>query len=549
MSQQAKRELLMQVTARYREAERREKAKILDEFVAVTGYARKYAIRVLGHPPDNVAQKQSRKRERQYGEAVQAALEVAWQAANGICAKRLVPFLPSLVKSLERHGHLQLTGEVRSQLLAISPATADRLLAAVRQRGRPQGMTTTSKGKWLKHQVPVRTFADWNEMEPGFLEADLVAHCGTTMAGSFLWSFVLTDIATGWTECLALRQRSQSAIIDGIERVRQWLPFALLGFDTDNGGEFLNHEVVAYCEREEISFTRGRAYKKNDQCFVEQKNGSIVRQLIGYDRYEGEIAYRQLVELYRAIRLYVNFFQPSMKLLKKQRQANKVQRTYASAQTPFQRLLDSNRLPTEKAAHLSQLFERLDPVRLRQQIEMLQDALWRHAVVENSTVETGTPGALSVARRSFDLDACLPLATKEAQLPTGQPTASTVSMPNTPPNRKYRRQPKEPKPRSWRTRADPFEKVSADLYQWFLEKPERTAKSLLQQLQKQSPNCFPDNLLRTLQRRVNIWRTQIVLEFDTQLTIENASLMTHPLPAPLQAIAVGQLCAESGTHD
>lgn len=533
MSHQAKRELLVQVAMRYREAGRREKAVMLDEFVAVTGYARKYAIRLLSEPPVTVSQPIKRKRERKYGEAVQAALAVAWQATNGICAKRLVPFLPELVEALERHGHLQLSAEVRTQLLTISPATADRILAKVRKGERPRGLTATSTGKLLKHQVPVRTFADWNETQPGFFEADLVAHCGVSMAGSFLWSFVLTDIATGWTECMALRQRSQAAVIDALGRVRQWLPFALLGFDTDNGGEFLNHEVVAYCEREEITFTRGRAYKKNDQCFVEQKNGSIVRQLVGYDRYEGEVAYRQLMELYRAVRLYVNFFQPSMKLVAKQRAGSKTQRTYAAAQTPFQRLVGTGILPPEQVTHLTHLFQSLDPVRLRQQIETLQDALWRHAIVEAKPTAAEPPGMDLAPPLPFDLAACLPTSVSVKNAAAGQ--ASLVAAPGQ--KRKYRRQDKEAKPRTWRTRIDPFAQVNAELYQWFLAAPESTAKALLQRLQAQNPDSYPNHLLRTLQRRVLIWRRQVVLEFDTQFT-QQESLLASMLPAPLRAIPV-----------
>lgn len=260
----------------------------------------------------------------------------------------------------------------------------------------------------LKHQVPVRTFADWNETQPGFFEVDVVAHCGTNAEGMFLWSLVLTDVATGWTECLALRHRSQDAVIDALDVIRQLLPFPLLGFDSDNGGEFLNYGVLAYCKREGITFTRGRAYKKNDQCFVEQKNGSIVRQLVGYDRYEGEVAYRQLAELYRAARLYVNFFQPSMKLVTKQREGSKVQRKYDAAQTPFQRLVSSGILAEERVQHLTRVFHALDPVRLLQQIQALQDALWRHVVPESplTTAHSNLPATAHHVR--FDVSACLP---------------------------------------------------------------------------------------------------------------------------------------------
>ncbi len=286
MSFQAKRELLAQTAARYQAVNRTQRTTILDEFIAATGYTRKYAIRVLRHPPP-VAAAISRPRAPRYGPAVQSALQVAWEAANGICGKRLVPFLPELVPALERHGHLALTDEVRAQLLTLSAATADRFLARARRAAGPRGITTTKPGALLKRQVPLRTFAGWDDAAPGCVEADLVAHCGPQASGAFLHTLVLTDVATGWTACLPLLTRSHDAVIAALDRVRQLLPFPLVGLDTDNGPEFLNDELLAYCERERITFTRGRAYRKNDQCFVEQENGVIVRQLVGYDRCAG----------------------------------------------------------------------------------------------------------------------------------------------------------------------------------------------------------------------------------------------------------------------
>jgi len=339
----SKRELLVRVAPRYQTVTPQQKSVILDEFVAATGYARKYAIRPLAHPVI-LPLPLTRPRERFYGADVQDALVVAWVAANRICAKRLVPFLPELVPSLERHGHLSLSDAVREQLLALSPATADRILRPYRERDAPHGMTTTRRGSLLKQQVPVRTFTGWDDVVPGFFEADLVAHCGTWAEGSFLNTLTLTDVATGWTECLPLLYRSQQTVIQALDYARLLLPMPLLGLDTDNGSEFLNTELLAYCEREQITFTRGRVAKKNDQCGcplgrIEQKNGAIVRQLVGYDRFEGEHAYRQLAELYRAVRLYVNFFQPSMKLRIKEREGGHLRRRYDPAKTPFQRLL------------------------------------------------------------------------------------------------------------------------------------------------------------------------------------------------------------------
>ncbi len=361
MSIEGRRELLARIVPRYRDAGRAQRAVMLDEFVAATGYERKYAIRLLGNPPPPSLRVQ-RSRSRRYGPEVQQALVVAWDATNRVCAKRLVPFLGELVPILEDRVHLVLTEDGRRDLLRVSAATADRILGAIRRKERPHGTSTTKRGPLLKKQVPVRTFADWADTEPGFFECDLVAHNGGIVRDAFLYTLTLTDIATGWTECLPLPYRTQAAVIQGLERAQMLLPFPLLGIDTDNGSEFLNAELLAYCEREAITFTRGRAYKKNDQCFVEQKNGAVVRQFVGYDRFSGEHAYRQLTELYRALRLYVNFFQPSMKLAAKQRDGSHVTRRFDAAQTPFQRLLASGALEASVDRRLARVYGALDPV-------------------------------------------------------------------------------------------------------------------------------------------------------------------------------------------
>jgi len=308
MSFQAKRELLLQTGQRYRTADSPMKTTILDEFVLATGYDRKYAIRLLNCPLPPPVAAIRRPRARRYGPTIQEALLVAWTAANCICAKRLIPFLPELVPLLERHGHLTLSPETRANLLRVSPATADRLLRKSRQPSVGKGISTTKAGTLLKKQIPMRTFTEWEETSIGFFEIDLVAHCGSNIAGTFLWTLVMTDVASGWTECYALPQRSGAGVVQAVCHLQRLLPFPILGLDTDNGSEFINEHLMAFCIANKITFTRGRAHRKNDQCFVEQKNGQIVRQIVGYDRYDGPLALRQLTELYRAVRLYVNFY-------------------------------------------------------------------------------------------------------------------------------------------------------------------------------------------------------------------------------------------------
>ncbi|HEX6483101.1 MAG TPA: transposase family protein [Ktedonobacteraceae bacterium] len=197
-----------------------------------------------------------RPRPHYYGPEVQHALFLVWHAANRICAKRLMPFLPILIEALERHEHLQIPEECRRQLLAMSAATADRLLSSQRKQGQ-RGLSTTRAGTLLKQQIPIRTFQEWNEARPGFVEADLVAHCGIDIEGGYLYTLTLTDVATGWTECLPLLYRSQETVLAALQQARLLFPFPILGIDTDNGGEFINESLIAYCEKEHITFTRG----------------------------------------------------------------------------------------------------------------------------------------------------------------------------------------------------------------------------------------------------------------------------------------------------
>ncbi len=522
MSFLAKRELLARVAPRYQSAPPSQKSVILDEFVAVTGYARKYAIRLLAHPVP-VPMPLTRPRERFYGHAVQDALVIAWMAANRICAKRLVPFLPELVPALERHGHLTLPDPVRVQLLALSPATADRILRPYRERDAPHGMTTTRRGLLIKQQVPVRTFTGWDDVRPGFFEADLVAHCGPWAEGAFLQTLVLTDVATGWTECLALLHRSQHMVIQALDRARILLPMPLLGLDTDNGGEFLNTDLLAYCEREQITFTRGRVAKKNDQCFVEQKNGAIVRQLVGYDRFEGEHAYRQLAELYRAVRLYVNFFQPSMKLRLKEREGGKLRRRYDPAKTPFQRLLAPEVLSTDDRVRLTAIAQALDPVQLLRQIEQLQDALWQHALTQlpASAPERIRPTSRDTPTVHFTLEASANSETTAQREPER--------------GRKNRRTKGVKGPRLYRTRPDPFADVWHEVETELMAHPERTAKAAFENLQHRYPGVFPATQLRTLQRRVQEWRMRTILTFDDRWLAEEV-LVRESVPLPLRAI-------------
>jgi len=538
MSFHAKRELLATVVPRYREGNKKIKSTILNEFISSTGYSRKYAIRLLLSPVPPVIKKIKRPRSRFYDQAVQEALKVAWAASNFIASKRLAPFLKDLVPSLERHGHLKLTEETRSQLISISPATIDRILKPVRSSG--YGISTTKPGKLLKHQIPIRTFADWEDEEPGFFEADLVAHCGWSMEGSFLHTLVLTDVSTGWVECLALLHRSGASVIHGLEKARKLIPFPILGIDTDNGSEFINSDLIDYCEKNKITFTRGRAYKKNDQCYVEQKNGAVVRQIVGYDRFEGQHAYKQLSELYRAVRLYVNFFQPSMKLKKKSRDSGKIKKIYYPAQTPFQRLKHTEIAKNKIMDKFDLINHALDPVRLLKQIQVLQDALWQHVVLAKQT----SPFNDAATKKVYDLKFQPPIG--------GSPQESSVKINDEnlikseiKKRRQYRKTKKPRVKHWWRTHKDPFEDVWSEVCKWLENNPERTATSILLDLQKKYPEEYTKGQLRTLQRRVKVWRKNAIITYDDAMLKEDSTIESTSA-WDLKAVTI---CASKGKKE
>jgi hypothetical protein len=257
---QARRALLRQVAPAYHDASASHKQHILERFVSATGYARKYAARLLNHPEEVLPSTMIP--HHRYGLEVEQALVLAWKTLNQICAKRLVPSLPSIIASLKQFGHLQLSEEHRSLLLSMSVATADRILRAYRYTNR-RGLSATKAGSLLKQQIPIRTFAQWDEAQPGFLEADLVAHCGGRLQGGCLYTLTLTDVATSWTECLPLLHKGREVVLATLHRARTLFPFPILGIDTDNGGEFINKEVAAYCKREQITFTQRRGKKRD----------------------------------------------------------------------------------------------------------------------------------------------------------------------------------------------------------------------------------------------------------------------------------------------
>jgi hypothetical protein len=262
----------------------------------------------------------------------------------------------------------------------------DRLLAPYRQVGGRKSPSTTRPGDLLKNSIPIRTFADWQEGQPGFLEIDLVAHCGENVAGFYLNTLCTVDVASGWLECAPVWGKSQIKVRQAIQRINQRLPMPLLGLDSDNGSEFINQYLNNYCQQKQITFTRSRSYKKNDSCYVEQKNGNIVRRLVGYERYSSKAAYQCLDRLYYLVRLHVNFFQPTMKLISKTWHGARVHKVYETAQTPYQRLLRLKVLKESRQKELAAIYNGLNPIRLLKQINENLEQLWKLADRSGSSV-------------------------------------------------------------------------------------------------------------------------------------------------------------------
>ena len=377
MTQESAWEYAAEERGAYLRADRKEKRRILDAFCRVTHYHRKSAIRLWRHPPKEQGKRRGRRRE--YGGEVAVALQVAWEASDGICSKRLAPFLPELVPLLERHGELALSAQTRAQLLRISASTIDRLLARYRGRGGRRGRSTTQPTSALQKLIPVRSYAQKWSSRPGEIEVDLVAHCGRSTEGFYLYTLVAVELTTGWTECVPLWGKSQSRVGAGVERVRRRMPFKIISLHSDNGSEFINQSLYAYCHREGIAFSRSRASNKNDQAHVEQRNWSAVRRVVGYERYTSHAAQQQLDRLYELLREHMNFFQPMRKLIPGERVDGKVHKRYDTAQTPYQRLLRQGVLDDQERQRLAERYQSLNPVKLRTQIDETLRLLWQMA--------------------------------------------------------------------------------------------------------------------------------------------------------------------------
>jgi len=378
VTERARREYADVLRPRYQQADKRERGKILDEYCRTTGCHRKAAIRRLraarrrstrppGRPP--------RYASRELG----PVLERAWLASDQLSGKLLVPILPALLTALETHHGQRIAPAVRTGLTAASAATLDRLLRPLRRRRPRQPRRIAPALSSVRAQVPLRTWSEWTDVAPGALQGDLVLHCGESTEGLYVTTLVAVDVATTWTELQAIWGLHQQRVTGGIEHLHQRLPFPLREWHSDNGSEFINACLLGWCQRRGIRFTRGRPYRKNDQAWVEQRNGLLVRRLVGYDRYSSRAAQAVLQRLYGLLRLQHNFFRPVRKLLSKRRVGSKVVKRYDAARTPYQRVLAAGVLTPEQRQALAQQVHALDPIALARDIQQTLDVLWKLA--------------------------------------------------------------------------------------------------------------------------------------------------------------------------
>jgi hypothetical protein len=514
ISMGARREVVSAVAERYRSAKRAEKGRILDELCATTGWHRKHAVRALRRPatvtPGEVPA--PRGRRRRYGATIKEALTALWEASDRVCGKRLKVMIPTLLPALEQYGRLKLGEGDRDLVLAISSATIDRLLGDVKVAASGGKRRRAGFYSAIRREVPIRTFNDWNSPPPGYCEVDMVAHGGTSVAGSFIQTLTMVDVATGWTECLPLVTRDGSLVVEAMEHVQSLFPWLLRGVDFDNDSAFMNDTVVPWCRGQKLEVTRSRAYKKNDQAFVEQKNGAVVRRLMGYGRFEGVETARVMVRLYAAARLYVNFFQPSFKLKEKRREGAKVIKRYHAPSTPCERALAHPKLAEAVKQRLRDQYRTLDPVALLAEIRTAQEELGNR-----------------VDRRAGDARGWQRASKSTAPRPLQSSTPDTVAFAKTlgttieagDPRATHRR----PK-RAYKTRVRMPSKLDphvATIRDWLAAEPQLTALTIVGRLSEKHPEQFGTKQHSIVQRLLRALRKKAARNLIAQELPEAAT--------------------------
>src|SRR3982074_1018749 len=493
ISMGARREVVSAVAERYRSAKRAEKGRILDELCATTGWHRKHAVRALQRhatvTPGEVPA--PRGRRRRYGATIKEALTALWEASDRVCGKRRKVMIPTWLPALEQHRRLKLGEGDRDLVLAI----IDRLLGDVKVaasggNGRRAGFYSAIRG-----EVPIRTFNDWNSPPPGYCEVDMVAHGGTSVAGLFIQTLTMVDVATGWTECLPLVTRDGLLVVEAMKHVQSLFPWLLRGVDFDNDSAFMNDTVVPWCRGQKLEVTRSRAYKKNDQAFVEQKNGAVVRRLMGYGRFEGVETARVMVRLYAAARLYVNFFQPSFKLKEKRREGAKVIKRYHAPSTPCERALAHPKLAEAVKQRLRDQYRTLDPVALLAEIRTAQQELGNRVDPRAGDARGWQRAGKSPARGP-------PQSSPPDPVAFAKPLGTTIEAGD--PRATHRR----PK-RAYKTRVRMPSKLDphvATIRDWLAAEPQLTALTIVGRLSEKHPEQFGTKQHSIVQRLLKALR-------------------------------------------
>lgn len=386
ISMKARKEITGTQKQSYQKASKKKKGEILDSVCEMTGLSRDRAARILRgevKPKGQLAQKETRGRKAKYDYSVLNVLKKIWAVMDCACGKRIAAGMNDILDAMIRFGEISADKETIKKLREVSPATIDRLLSNTKKQFTGKGRSTTKPGTLLKQRIAIRTGTEWDENRPGFMEIDLVAHCGATTAGEYINTLNVTDVCTGWTETQGVINKAQKHVFTALIKIRGRLPFALLGVDSDNGGEFINDQLYRYCKAEGILFTRSRPYRKNDNCYVEQKNYSIVRKHIGYERYESSEALILMNEYYGYLRLKTNYFMPSLKLESKRRDGAKIVKKHEKPKTPYQRLLESKHISIEQKKELKEMYLKINPVEITRKMEKILRNLEKEAVVNN----------------------------------------------------------------------------------------------------------------------------------------------------------------------
>jgi hypothetical protein len=401
MTNMTKKELAKVTRARYRLADKSVKTFMLNEFCSNTEYHRKYAIKLFSHQPKENKRKVGRKKKYDSGLFADAIIPI-WELLDYPCGSRLQPELINMAEAMARSGEIKITDEVKDQLKTISGKTLDRRLKReieIRKLNRSRG--TTRHGSLLKSSVPIK-LTEWNRQELGFGEMDTVAHNGGDPSGEFIYSLDLVEIFSGWSEQYAVMGKGERGVVAAIENIKNGLPFKLTGLDSDSGGEFINWHLVRYCEKNNLYFTRSRPYMKNDNAYVEQKNNTHIRKLLGYERFDNFAQLKLMNNLYRnEWRLFSNFFRPVMKIERKEKVNNSLcRKIYDTAKTPYQRLMESGQISQEQKTKLRELYLSLNPVQLKnsinEKVKIIRKSAGQHSNIINVPTVTAKVTLLNV---------------------------------------------------------------------------------------------------------------------------------------------------------